>query len=50
MDGNGEVILFMEFVLLVVGVCFSIDVVDILKKCCLIVYDCECDLIVECVE
>lgn len=34
MDGSGDVILFMELVLLLVGVCLSIDVVDILKKGC----------------
>ena len=37
----------MESVLLAVGACSSIDVVDILKKRRLTVHDCECDLTAE---
>lgn len=44
MDGNGEAISPMESVLLAVGACSSIDVVDILKKRRLTVHNCECDL------
>lgn len=47
MDGNGEAISPMESVLLAVGACSSIDVVDILKKRRLTVHDCECDLTAE---
>ena len=47
MDGNGKAISPMESVLLAVGACSSIDVVDILKKRRLTVHDCECDLTAE---
>ncbi len=47
MDGNGEAISPMESVLLAVGACSSIDVVDILKKRRLTIHDCECDLTAE---
>ena len=47
MDGNGEAISPMESVLLAVGACSSIDVVDILKKRRLTVHDCERDLTAE---
>ena len=47
MDGNGEAISPMESVLLAVGACSSIDVVDILKKRRLTVHDCECALTAE---
>lgn len=47
MDGNGESISPMESVLLAVGACSSIDVVDILKKRRLTIHDCECDLSAE---
>ena len=47
MDGNGEAISPMESVLLAVGACSSIDVVDILKKRRLTIHDCECDLSAE---
>ncbi|KXI28909.1 OsmC family protein [Paraglaciecola hydrolytica] len=44
MDGNGEAITPMESVLLSVGSCSSIDVVDILKKSRLDVHSCFCEL------
>ncbi|QJR79429.1 OsmC family protein [Alteromonas pelagimontana] len=44
MDGNGNAISPMESVLLAVGACSSIDVVDILKKGRLNVAHCECAL------
>ena len=47
MDGNGKAISPMESVLLAIGACSSIDVVDILKKRRLTVHDCECDLTAE---
>lgn len=47
MDGNGEAISPMESVLLAVGACSSIDVVDILRKRRLTIHDCECDLTAE---
>lgn len=50
MDGSGKVVFLMELVLLVVGVCLSIDVVDIFKKGCFNIEVCNCELEVECVE
>jgi putative redox protein len=47
MDGNGEAITPMESVLLAVGSCSSIDVVDILQKSRLNVRDCYCELTAE---
>lgn len=44
LDGNGEAMSPMETVLLAVGACSSIDVVDILKKRRLEIKDCQCDL------
>ena len=44
MDGNGEAITPMESVLLAVGSCSSIDVVDILKKSRLDIHSCYCEL------
>lgn len=44
LDGNGETMTPMESVLLSVGACSSIDVVDILKKCRKQVDDCVCQL------
>ena len=44
LDGNGESLSPMETVLLAVGACSSIDVVDILKKRRLTITDCVCEL------
>lgn len=44
LDGNGETLSPMETVLLAVGGCSSIDVVDILKKRRLTIHDCQCEL------
>ncbi|MDC8831230.1 OsmC family protein [Alteromonas gilva] len=44
LDGNGEALSPMETVLLAVGACSSIDVVDILKKRRLSITDCVCEL------
>jgi putative redox protein len=44
LDGNGETLTPMESVLLSVGACSSIDVVDILKKSRKQVDDCTCQL------
>ncbi|NVK56186.1 MAG: OsmC family protein [Alteromonadaceae bacterium] len=44
LDGNGEALSPMETVLLAVGACSSIDVVDILKKRRLNITDCVCEL------
>ena len=44
LDGNGETMTPMESVLLSVGACSSIDVVDILKKSRKQVDDCVCQL------
>ena len=44
LDGNGESMTPMESVLLSVGACSSIDVVDILKKTRKQVDDCICQL------
>jgi putative redox protein len=44
LDGNGETMSPMESVLLSVGACSSIDVVDILKKSRKEVEDCVCKL------
>ena len=44
MDGTGEAITPMESVLLAVGSCSSIDVVDILKKSRLDIQSCYCEL------
>ena len=44
LDGNGETMTPMESVLLSVGACSSIDVVDILKKLRKQVDDCVCQL------
>lgn len=44
LDGNGETMTPMESVLLSVGACSSIDVVDILKKSRKQVDDCMCQL------
>jgi putative redox protein len=44
LDGNGETLSPMESVLLSVGACSSIDVVDILKKSRKQVDDCVCQL------
>ena len=44
MDGNGEAITPMQSVLLSVGSCSSIDVVDILKKSRLDITGCYCEL------
>jgi putative redox protein len=44
LDGNGDVMTPMESVLLSVGACSSIDVVDILKKSRKQVDDCVCQL------
>ncbi|MDP5029139.1 MAG: OsmC family protein [Paraglaciecola sp.] len=47
MDGNAEAISPMESVLLAVGSCSSIDVVDILQKSRLTIEDCYCELTAE---
>ena len=47
MDGNGNAVSPMESVLLAVGSCSSIDVVDILKKGRNEVTHCECELSAE---
>lgn len=44
MDGNGNAVSPMESVLLAVGACSSIDVVDILKKGRNEINSCECEL------
>lgn len=44
MDGNGNAISPMESVLVAVGACSSIDVVDILKKGRNKVISCDCEL------
>ncbi len=44
MDGNGQAISPMESVLVAVGACSSIDVVDILKKGRFDIQNCECEL------
>ena len=44
LEGNGEILSPMESVLLSVGACSSIDVVDILKKSRKQVDDCVCQL------
>lgn len=44
MDGDGHAISPMESVLLAVGACSSVDVVDILKKRRLTLTDCYCEL------
>lgn len=44
MDGNGNAISPMESVLVAVGACSSVDVVDILKKGRHEVLSCHCDL------
>lgn len=44
MDGNGNAISPMESVLLAMGSCSSIDVVDILKKGRFTLTGCECQL------
>lgn len=44
LDGNGEALSPMETVLLAVGACSSVDVVDILKKRRLSIADCVCEL------
>ena len=44
LEGNGEILSPMESVLLSVGACSSIDVVDILKKSKKQVDDCVCQL------
>lgn len=44
LDGNGDVMTPMESVLLSVGACSSIDVVDILKKSRKQVANCVCQL------
>ncbi|MDU0355362.1 OsmC family protein [Paraglaciecola aquimarina] len=44
MDGNGEAPSPMEAVLLAVGACSSIDVVEILKKARQDMTDCVCEL------
>lgn len=44
MDGNGNAISPMESVLVAVGACSSIDVVDILKKGRNEVSSCDCEL------
>lgn len=44
MDGLGQAITPMESVLLAVGSCSSIDVVDILQKSRLKIDDCYCEL------
>ncbi|MGJ8680819.1 OsmC family protein [Paraglaciecola sp.] len=44
MDGNGSTLTPMESVLLSVGACSSIDVVEILKKSRQDVTDCVCEL------
>lgn len=44
MDGNGNAISPMESVLVAVGACSSIDVVDILKKGRNEVISCDCEL------
>lgn len=44
LDGNNETMSPMEAVLLAVGACSSIDVVDILKKSRQQISDCYCEL------
>lgn len=44
LDGNGETLTPMESVLMSVGACSSIDVVDILKQSRIKVDDCVCQL------
>ena len=50
MDGNGNAISPMESVLVAVGACSSIDVVDILKKGRNEVISCDCELDAESAE
>ncbi|MCW8092038.1 OsmC family protein [Alteromonas sp. ASW11-130] len=47
MDGNGQAISPMESVLVAVGACSSIDVVDILKKGRFDIHHCDCELTAE---
>lgn len=47
MDGNGNAISPMESVLVSVGACSSVDVVEILKKGRFDIADCECELSAE---
>ena len=47
MDGNGEHITPMESVLLAVGACSSVDVVEIMKKARQDIIDCQCELTAE---
>jgi putative redox protein len=47
MDGHGDAITPMESVLLAVGSCSSVDVVDILQKSRLTIHDCYCELSAE---
>lgn len=44
MDGNGDAVSPMESVLVAIGACSSIDVVDIIKKGRNTVEGCECEL------
>ena len=44
MDGNGNAISPMESVLVAVGACSSVDVVDIIKKGRFNITACECEL------
>ncbi len=44
MDGNGQAISPMESVLIAVGACSSVDVVDIIKKGRFNITSCECEL------
>jgi putative redox protein len=46
-DSNGTALSPMESVLLAVGACSSIDVVDILKKSRQEISDCSCELVAE---
>jgi len=47
MDGDGQAVSPMESVLLAVGACSSIDVVEILKKARQDINDCLCELTAE---
>ncbi|MGQ8363845.1 OsmC family protein [Glaciecola sp. 1036] len=47
LDGNGEALSPMQAVLMSVGACSSIDVVDILRKSRLDIEQCYCDLSAE---
>ena len=50
MDGSGKAISPMESVLVAVGACSSVDVVDIIKKGRFDITSCECELEAVCAD